>query len=125
MNVKTKKVIQLGLHSIVLASGMSALNANAISVIAPLDSPVSVAVASADCNMVSTNSTFNFTPSRNVGLTWACNTTAVAVNAGNTKGKYVYGGSSNGGSVKQCGTTTASTSTGYSATPAVTADGCS
>jgi hypothetical protein len=78
------------------------------------------------CAMVNTNSSFTFKASANVGVGYLCDTTAAAVQAGSTKGKYVYGGGTTGGGVKQCGTTPVSTSTGYSAVPtSAGGDGCS
>lgn len=78
------------------------------------------------CAMVSSTSSFVMTASANVGVNYVCDSSAAAVQAGSTKGKYVYGGGTNGGSVKQCGTTAVNTSTGYSSAPsAATGDGCS
>lgn len=124
MKVKTKKIVQIGLHSVVLATSIAAQAAGGT--ISPSDTPTAATVSAAQCDMVSLNSSFQFTPSRNVGLAWNCNPTSVAVNAGNIKGKFTYGGSSNGGSVKQCTTTAVSTTNGYTvAAPDVTKDGCS
>ena len=119
-------------HSAIIFSAISlaiAMPASAVT-IGPLPAPVAVAVNNAGCAMVSVNSAFTFTPSANVGVAYNCDAagTIIAVNSGNTKGKYTYGGSSNGGSVKQCGTTAVSTTNGYGvAAPAVlvTSDGCS
>ena len=119
-------------YSVVILSALSlgiAMSASA-AVIGPVAAPVAVAVNNAGCAMVSANSAFTFTPSANVGVAYACDAagTIVAVNSGNTKGKYTYGGSSNGGSVHQCGTTAVVPATGYSVVaPAVlvTSDGCS
>lgn len=70
-------------------------------------------------------SSFTFSKSIGVGLAYTESTSAVVVNAGNTKGGKTFGGSSNGGSVKAC-TAAPSTSNGYTvAAPSVTADGCS
>ena len=121
MKVKTKKIVQLGLHSVVLATALSASAATSISA---SETPGITTISNTDCAMVTTASPFAFTASRSVGLAWACDTTAVAVNAGNTKGKFSYGGSSNGGSVKQCGSSV-STTNGFALTPNVTGDGCS
>ena len=91
---------------------------------APADPAVAATVSVTNCDFVALNSPFNVTPSKNVGLTWWCSPTAVAVKAGNTKGKYVYAGTSNGGSVAQCGTTPV-TAAGYDAAlTAITATGC-
>jgi len=122
MKVKTKKITQIGFNTVVL---LTALNVNA-GTIAPTDSPTATTISQTNCSYISTNSPFAFTLSRNVGLAYNCSTTAVAVNTGNTKGKFTYGGSSNGGSVKQCGTTAVSTANGYTVTaPSTSADGCS
>ena len=81
------------------------------------------------CAMVSATSSFLFTPSKNVGVKYLCDATAIAVNAGNLKGKYTYGGSSNGGSVHQCSTAAAGDigANGFNAgfPTAATTDGCS
>ena len=121
-------------YSVVILSALSlgiAMPASAAAVaIAPLPAPTAATVNNAGCAMVSVNSTFTFTPSANVGVAYNCDVagTIVAVNTGNTKGKYSYGGSSNGGSVKQCGTTAVDPLKGYAVlAPAilVTSDGCS
>jgi hypothetical protein len=121
MKVKTKKIVQLGLHSVILATALSAGAATSISA---SDTPGVTTVSNSDCAVVNTASPFAFTPSRAVGLAWACDAATVAVNSGNTRGKFSYGGSSNGGSVKQCGSSV-STSNGFALTPNVTGDGCS
>jgi hypothetical protein len=109
---------------IIVSLGL-AVNVNA-GTIAPSETPGANAVNNAGCAFVAATSPFNMTPSRNVGLGYTCTTTGVAVNAGNTKGKYTYGGSTNGGSVAQCPVAVvASTTTGYGvAAPDVTKDGC-
>jgi hypothetical protein len=103
--------------------------AAATSPIIAADPSVTGTVSSTECPMVAQTSTFNLTPSRNVGLAYTCSTTAIAVNSGNKKGKYTYGGSSNGGSVTQCGGATpvaVDTTNGYTvAAPDSTKDGCS
>ena len=119
-------------YCVVILSALSlgiAIPASAVT-IAPLAAALPATVNNAGCPMVSVNSTFIFTPSANVGVAYNCDAagTIVAVNTGNTKGKYTYGGSSNGGSVHQCGTTPVVPATGYSVpAPAVlvTSDGCS
>jgi hypothetical protein len=118
------------ISAIVLSALSLGIASQANAAIAPSDTPAATTIDNTACAMVSVNSSFQFTASRNVGVGFACDVggTIVAVNAGNIKGKYVYGGSSNGGSVKQCGTTAVSATNGYSvAAPAVTAtsDGCS
>ena len=123
MKVKTKKIVQIGLHSVVLATSVAAYAVSGT--VSPSDTPAAASITSASCDMVSQNSPFSFTASRNVGLAWNCSQTGVAVNSGNTKGKFSYGGSSNGGSVKQC-SSSVSTTNGYAATPgSSTGDGCS
>ena len=126
-----KKYIAIVLSA--LALGIANQASAAAVVIAPLDIPAAAAVNNAGCTMVGAGSPFTFTPSRNVGVAYNCDTagTVVAVNTGNTKGKYTYGGSSNGGSVTQCGGATpvaVSITTGYTIiAPAVTttSNGCS
>ena len=97
--------------------------------LAPKDPAVVTQVDSTTCAMVSATSPFQFAQSKNVGVSYICDTTAIAVNAGNTKGKFTYGGSSNGGSVHQCatGTTADVTANGYLAgmPSAATTNGCS
>lgn len=74
--------------------------------------------------MVDANSGFTFKASANVGVAYFCDTTAAAVQAGSTKGKWVYGGTTNGGGVRVCDGVAVSTSTGYSAAPSDASDGC-
>ena len=121
-------------YSVIILSALSlgiAIPASAAAVvIAPAAAPTAATVNNAGCAMVSVNSTFTFVPSANVGIIYNCDVagTIVAVNSGNTKGKYSYGGSSNGGSVKQCGTTAVSATNGYTAaiaTVTTASDGCS
>ena len=122
-------------YCVVILSALSlgiAIPASAIPAVTipPLAVPLAANVNNAGCPMVSANSAFTFVPSANVGVIYNCDAagTIIAVNSGNTKGKYSYGGSSNGGSVKQCGTTPVSSSNGYSAaiaTVTTTTDGCS
>lgn len=78
-------------------------------------------IDSAACGMVQTS--FNLKLSQNVGAAWTCNTTTAAVNAGSTKGKYAYGGSTSGGTVASCGTTPDPTN-GYNLTPGAVDNGC-
>lgn len=98
--------------------------------IAPSDTPTAQDVDNVACGMVSSQSPFKVTASKNVGLAYTCNTTAIAVNGGNTKGKYTYGGgTSASGGVVPCGGTSpqaVDTGTGYTvAAPDPTKDGCS
>jgi hypothetical protein len=69
------------------------------------------------------NSTFTFTPSRSVAMNANGNATDVAVSAASTKGRQSFGGSSTGGSVRQCETTSVSSPTPKAATAG--SDGCS
>jgi len=120
MKVNVKKVVLVGAQAILVAT-----SANAIT-IAPSSAGSTATVVNGSCGMVSANSGFNFVTSANVGVAYICDPTSVAVQAGNQKGKFVFGGGSQGGSVKQCGTTAVDTSTGYKATPgSATTDGCS
>ncbi len=108
-----KKSTSLILASIAMAFSFQV---NAAGVIDKSETtPAATAVANADCAFVSQNSTFKFTASKNVGLTYACNKTNAAIQAGNTKGKYAYGGNTSGGSVTQCGTTLVTKDKGYNA----------
>lgn len=79
-----------------------------------------------------TKSDLDFAPSititlsKNVGLAYNGSTTALAVNAGSTKGKNSYGGGTSGGSVKECTGKPVNTTNGYGVAPAApTGDGCS
>ena len=95
--------------------------------IGPSGTPAAFTVTNADCAFVNAAlgvTGFQIIASREVGLAFACSPTVVSVNAGNRKGKYTYGGSSNGGSVTQCGTTPADTTTGWTiAAPNATGTG--
>lgn len=94
--------------------------------VGPSTTGASATVDETACPMVAAGSSFEFKTSANVGVGYLCDTTSAAVQSGSTKGKYVYGGGTSGGSVKQCGTTAVSTSTGYSAVPSSAGgDGCS
>lgn len=79
-----------------------------------------------------TKSDLSFAPSvtvtlsKNVGIAYTGSTTALAVNAGSTKGKNSYGGGTSGGSVHECTSQPVDTTNGYKVTPAAaTGDGCS
>lgn len=95
--------------------------------IAPSSTPTDNTINQAACSVISAESPItNYRPSKNVGLGYGCNTTAIAINAGNIKGKYTYGGGSTAGSVKQCSTTAVDTTNGYTvAAPSPIGDGCS
>jgi hypothetical protein len=64
MKVKTKTIVQVGLHSIVLATALQA----SAGTITPAD-PVTAAttISNGGCLFVSATSSFAFTQSRNVG----------------------------------------------------------
>lgn len=114
------------MKKIALFALMSVLSGAAVSgTIAPSGTGTTENIDSTDCEMVASASSFDFKTSANVGVSYTCSTTAAAVQAGSTKGKFVYGGSTAGGGVKSCGTDV-STSNGYSSTPSsAEGDGCS
>lgn len=90
------------------------------------DTPKSNDIANAQCEMISGANILKFTASKSVGVAYNCSTTASAVNAGNTRGKFSYGGGTSGaGGVVKCAsgdTADVSTANGYALTPAA-ADG--
>ncbi len=68
---------------------------------------------------------FEFTVSANVGLESVENTTAIVVQTANVKGRNNFSGSSDGGSVAQCGTpTTGSTPPAVRAPTLGAVNGC-
>lgn len=74
-------------------------------------------------NFVATK--FDFNVSANVGLKSKENETAIAVQTANTKGRNNYSGSSEGGSVSQCGNpTTGSTAPTVREPVLANANGC-
>lgn len=102
---------------------MSVLSGAAVSgTIAPATAGDATSIDETACPMVATSFTFN--TSANVGASYFCSTTAAAVQTGSTKGKYIYGGTTEGGGVRACGTTEVNTSTGYVDTLSDTASGC-
>lgn len=112
------------MKKLALISLMSLAGVASAGTLAPSANGASTTVDSTSCGMVQT--AFTLKLSQNVGAAWTCDTTAAAVQTGSTKGKYVFGGGTAGGAVKQCGTTAVSTSTGYNAAPSsATGDGCS
>lgn len=113
------------MKKIALFAMLAALSGSAISgTIAPNPSGQTATVTTGNCAFLQTDLTMQV--SANVGMAYICDTTAAAVQAGSTKGKYVYGGSTNGGGVQRCGTTEVSTSTGYATSIAsAQGDGCS
>jgi hypothetical protein len=109
----------------------------AVTLVSPLTSTHALSIAPQDVSVSATtvtggtggglggynNSTFSFTPSRSVALQANGNPTDVAVSAASTKGRQTFGGSSSGGGVRQCETTSVSAPTPKAAT--ATGDGCS
>ena len=95
--------------------------------IGPADAPKANTIDAVACPMVDAASPLTFTASKGVGVGYNCITTGAAVNAGNVKGKFTYGGTTSGnGGVLGCAGSKADTSVGYSvAAPDVTKDGCS
>jgi hypothetical protein len=117
-----KKILALVLSTFALSATAGTIAPSA----API-APVAENVTVATCELLKVP--FKFTQSANVGIAYTCDTTSAAINTGNTKGKYTYGASTNGGSAKQCSTLAAadvSTTNGYKLTPTLgpTADGC-
>lgn len=99
----------------------AATSANAITSLGANTAGTSANITSADCSMVQTS--FDLKLSQNVGAAWYCSTTAAAVNAGSTKGKFSYGGTTEGGTVSAC-TSAPDSTNGYSTTPTGTGSGC-
>ncbi|KAB2308484.1 hypothetical protein F8A87_12350 [Betaproteobacteria bacterium SCN2] len=111
------------MKKIALFALMSVLSGAAVSgTIAPTTTGDATPIDNAACPMVATSFTFN--TSANVGASYFCSTTAGAVQTGSTKGKYVYGGTTEGGGVRACGTTEVNTSTGYVDNLSDTTSGC-
>lgn len=111
------------MKKIALFALMSVLSGAAVSgTIAPSTTGSATEITSTACPMVAT--TFTFNTSANVGASYFCSTTAAAVQTGSTKGKYIYGGTTEGGGVRACGTTEVNTSTGYKDTLSATTSGC-
>ena len=124
-----KKIALIACLLMPFAPSAFAANAAGASPIAPSGTPVAHDITNTDCAMVSSANTFAITPSANVGMAYVCDSAAAAIQTGSTKGKYVYGGGTSGGSVKQCGGSSpvaVSTTNGYAAAPTITTgDGCS
>lgn len=111
------------MKKIALFALMSILSGAAVSgTIAPKAGGDATKIDATACPMVATEFTFN--TSANVGASYFCSTTAAAVQTGSTKGKYIYGGTTEGGGVRACGTTEVNTSTGYVDTLSSTDAGC-
>mgnify|MGYP001381388128 CR=1 FL=1 len=113
------------MKKIALFAMLAALSGSAISgTIAPTTTGSQATVTTGDCSFLQTDMTMQV--SANVGMAYICSTTAAAVQAGSIKGKYVYGGSTNGGGVQRCNNDEVSTSTGYKTTiSSADGDGCS
>ncbi len=106
-----------------LALMLAAFNAHAVTgTVAASETPKSNDIATAQCDMISGANVLKFTASKSVGVAYNCSTTAAAVNAGNTRGKFSYGGGTSGaGGVVKCAsgdTADVSTTNGYALTPA-------
>ena len=103
-----------------------AFGANAGTISVSETTPKSNDISTTECAMISGANVLKFTASKSVGVAYTCSTTAAAVNAGNTRGKFSYGGGTSGaGGVVKCATgdtADVSTTNGYALTPA-TADG--
>lgn len=111
------------MKKIALFALMSVLSGAAVSgTIAPKTTGDATDITATDCPMVAT--TFTFNTSANVGASYFCSTTAAAVQTGSTKGKYIYGGTTEGGGVRACGNEEVNTSTGYKDTLSDTTSGC-
>lgn len=110
---------------------LAAFNAHAATgTVAASETPSSNDIANAQCDMIAGANVLKFTASKSVGVAYNCSTTAAAVNAGNTRGKFAYGGGTSGaGGVVKCAsgdTADVDTTNGYSLTPAAAdGDGCS
>lgn len=122
--MKTKQKLILGCALTVTLVAPLAASAAAVA-IAASDTPTAATVASGDLGGFVT-SQFFFTPSRSVAVKADGTATMVAVQAGTNRGSRRFGGSSNGGSVKECGTGSEVTPGTSVASPTTTAtsDGC-
>ncbi len=111
-----------------LALMLAAFGANAGTIDAK-ETPGENIVKNADCEMIAGTNELKFTASKSVGVAYLCSTTAAAVNAGNTRGKFTYGGgTSGGGGVVKCAandTPDVDTTVGHGGAPATaTGNGC-
>ncbi|MDK2123220.1 hypothetical protein [Parachitinimonas caeni] len=124
MEKSTKIVILGGVVAMGLATGTA--NATAVSAAASATGAVAtftVPTGTASAGGFVTNS-FTFKLSNNVSLAAQDSSTAVAVSSASTKGTRVFGGSSNGGGIKDCsGSSVANPAP--KATPDADKDGCS
>jgi len=112
-----------------LALMLVAFGANAEPIKAS-ETPSVNTLKNADCPMIAGTNELAFTASKSVGVAYLCSSTAAAVNAGNTRGKFVYGGgTSGGGGVVKCATDDTAdvdTTNGYKAVPGdAEGNGCS
>ncbi|MDK2123221.1 hypothetical protein [Parachitinimonas caeni] len=114
---KSTKVIVLGG---VVAMGLTAGTANALSVAANATGTLGTWSVTAG-NFV--QNAFTFKLSNNVALIALDSPTAVAVSTASTKGTRAFGGSSNGGGVRDCDGSSVATPAPKAAT--ATGDGCS
>ncbi|MDK2125760.1 hypothetical protein [Parachitinimonas caeni] len=115
---KNAKVVVLGG---VIALGMAAGTANAAGSAAADAKGADFSFSATAGNFVVSG--FKMKLSNNVGLNAADNATAVAVSAASLKGTRVFGGSSNGGGVKDC--TGSSKAAPTPIAPGADKDGCS
>lgn len=114
---KSTKVIVLGG---VVAMGLSTSTANALSVTANATGTLGTWVVTAT-NFV--QNAFTFKLSNNVALNAQDGPTSVAVSTASSKGTRAFGGSSNGGGVRDCDGSSKATPSPYAAV--ATGDGCS
>jgi hypothetical protein len=105
LTIMQNKFKFLAVSAVVAFSAISAQAAP--TTIAAADNPTSSTVAAAALGGYVVNA-FNFTPSRGVALSADGGPTAMGVSTANTKGRSMFGGSSQGGSVQLCTSTTGS-----------------
>lgn len=117
MSVNKKVIVAGGVFAITLAAPMMAEAATDIASAATAQT-VSVAASAAGGYVVEA---FNLNLSAHTSLSYDGNATAVGVKSANSKGMHTFGGSSAGGSVKACETTSVTTP---SATGATITAGC-
>ena len=120
--MQTKQKVILGCALAVTL--VAPLTATALVTVTASDTPVAKTVSIADLNGFNT-AQFLFTPSRSVALKADGNATTVAVQSGTDRGSRRFGGSSNGGSVKECGASEATPATSLGTiTVTPTSTGC-
>jgi len=116
---KTTEVIAVG--SVLAISVLAAVDANATLAVTSASTAQTVAVtAGAAGSYVVT--AFNLNVSANTSVGFNGNPTQVAVQSANVKGMHHFGGSSQGGSVSACETTSVATPT--ASDPTATGTGC-